>query len=83
MSIRGQTRKPSDRPLPKRFIPLSHQSRTKTTRTHNFPNINFHENNRRAGMLPNQGMRRSYINQVDNKINDQFIRNDRIKKSIL
>ncbi|KAL5543708.1 hypothetical protein UlMin_007492 [Ulmus minor] len=69
--------KPNERPFPKRFIPLSHQSRSKIVRSHNFTNYNI-----RTGVLTNQGMNKSFANQVGNKMNLQYLRKDRIKNQV-
>ncbi|KAL5546548.1 hypothetical protein UlMin_006235 [Ulmus minor] len=45
LPFRSLIRKSNERPLPKRFIPFSHQSRTETIRIQDFSKRNFHENN--------------------------------------
>ncbi|KAL5564602.1 hypothetical protein UlMin_027766 [Ulmus minor] len=75
LPIRSVHRKPNERPLPKRFIPLSHQS--KLVKSHNATNYKL-----RTSVLTNQGINKSFANQVGNKMNLQYLRKDRVKNQV-
>ncbi|KAL5570661.1 hypothetical protein UlMin_027236 [Ulmus minor] len=77
LPIRSLNRKSNQRPFPKRFIPLSHQSSSKLVRSHNVANYKL-----RTSVLTNQGVNKSFANQVGNKMNLQYLRKDRVKNQV-
>ncbi|KAL5553110.1 hypothetical protein UlMin_040511 [Ulmus minor] len=77
LPIRSLNRKSNQRPFPKRFVPLSHQSISKLVKSHNVANYKL-----RTSVLTNQGINKSFANKVGNKMNLQYLRKDRVKNQV-